>query len=287
MKSRVAVSSEHTPELSIEGACNLLGDISDIFSGKHVAIKPNDTWASPTDLTPCTQPDTLRATIRFIKKFSPSKITVSGGSGAAQTEDVFRYLGLDKVIAEEEVFFFDHNRPPFIPVTLSYGPMREVQVNPYILEYDTLVSLAQLKVHNSAVVTLSMKNIAMSFPAADYYGHPRENYDHPHTIFRDLHSFIVGMCQRFPINLAIIVAHPAMVIRGPIGGKTFEGDLTIISRDFVAADAVGAAILGRSGVSHILEAQKLGLGTADIEKIEVTGCPLELALTHFSEKENS
>ncbi|NLL14994.1 MAG: DUF362 domain-containing protein [Fibrobacter sp.] len=287
MKRKVAISSKPQLDQSIEEACDLLGDLSDIIKGKHVAIKPNDTWASPSDLTPCTQADTLRGTIRYIKRFSPSKITVSGGSGAAQTEDVFRYLGLDKVIEEENVSFFDHNRPPFIPVSLSYGPMRQVQVNPHILEYDTLISLAQLKVHDAAIVTLSMKNIAMSFPAADFYGHPREKYDHPHTIFKDLHSFIVGMCQRFPIHLAIIVAHPAMKIRGPIGGKTFEGDLTIASRDFVAADTVGAAILDRFGVSHIIEAEKIGLGTADLNLIEIAGVSLDRAIAHFSEKEIS
>jgi uncharacterized protein (DUF362 family) len=287
MKRKVAISSNPQLDLSIEEACDLLGDLSDIIKGKHVAIKPNDTWASPSDHTPCTQADTLQGTIRYIKKFSPSKITVSGGSGAAQTEDVFRYLGLDKIIAQENVSFFDHNKPPFIPVSLFYGPMPEVQVNPHILEYDTLISLAQLKVHNAATVTLSMKNIAMSFPAADYYGHPREKYEHEHTIFKDLHSFIVGMCQRFPIHLAIIVAHPAMKIQGPIGGKTFEGDLTIVSRDFVAADAVGAAVLDRFPVSHIIEAEKIGLGTADLDLIEIAGLPLDRAISHLKRKENS
>ena len=105
MKRKVAISSKPQLDQSIEEACDLLGDLSDIIKGKHVAIKPNDTWASPSDLTPCTQADTLRGTIRYIKRFSPSKITVSGGSGAAQTEDVFRYLGLDKVIEEENVSF--------------------------------------------------------------------------------------------------------------------------------------------------------------------------------------
>ena len=215
MKRKVAISSKPQLDQSIEEACDLLGDLSDIIKGKHVAIKPNDTWASPSDLTPCTQADTLRGTIRYIKRFSPSKITVSGGSGAAQTEDVFRYLGLDKVIEEENVSFFDHNRPPFIPVSLSYGPMRQVQVNPHILEYDTLISLAQLQVHD-AQLDPSMKNIAC-LSCCRFLWPSARKYDHPHTIFKDLHSFIVGMCQRFPIHLAIIVAHPAMKFEGLLG----------------------------------------------------------------------
>lgn len=78
-----------------------------------------------------------------------------------------------------------------------------------------------------------------------------------------------------------------MTVRGPIGGKTFEADLTIASRDFVAADAVGAAILDRLGVSHILQAGKIGLGTADLNQIEILGLPLKKAVNHFAIKENS
>ena len=43
-----------------------------------------------------------------------------------------------------------------------------VKINARVLEYETLISLAQLKLHETATVTLSLKNIAMSFPAADY-----------------------------------------------------------------------------------------------------------------------
>jgi uncharacterized protein (DUF362 family) len=53
------------------------------------------------------------------------------------------------------------------------GPQTSVMVNPRVLEYDTLIALNQLKVHQTATVTLALKNIAMSYPAADYYGHPR------------------------------------------------------------------------------------------------------------------
>jgi uncharacterized protein (DUF362 family) len=46
-------------------------------------------------------------------------------------------------------------------------------VNRCVLEYDTLTAFNQLKVHRTAPVTLALKNIAMSYPAADYDGSPR------------------------------------------------------------------------------------------------------------------
>jgi uncharacterized protein (DUF362 family) len=79
------------------------------------------------------------------------------------------------------------------------GPQKAVKVNPQVLEYQTLISLAQLKLHETATATLSLKNIAMSFPAADYYGHPRHSQKAPNVFFffADMHSFIAAMAKRF------------------------------------------------------------------------------------------
>jgi uncharacterized protein (DUF362 family) len=157
-------------------------------------------------------------------------------------------------------------------------------VNPHVLEYDTLISLAQHKVHNSATVTLTMKNIGLSYPAADYYGHPRMQYRHTHRFYDDLHGFIVGMFERFPAALGIITGHPAMVGQGPIGGRTFDTGLTIAGRDCVAVDTVGAYLLDEKNVPHIVRAGKRGLGNASLRQIEIVGLPINEALRIFKER---
>ena len=85
-----------------------------LVRGKRVAVKPNETWASPEDTTGVTQPDTLRAVLRELKRFQPRELVVSGGSGAARTHEVFRVAGLMAVVEEEGATFFDHNQPPFV-----------------------------------------------------------------------------------------------------------------------------------------------------------------------------
>ncbi len=205
--------------------------MEDLVRGKLVAVKPNDTWASGEDTTAVTQPDTLQALLRHVKAYNPRQVVVTGGSGAAQTADVFRISGMAEVIEEEGVEFFDHNRAPFVEVALPYlpeanvtGPQTTVMVNPRVLEYETLIVLSQLKLHETATVTLAMKNIAMAFPAADYYGHPRSSQKHENWFFADMHSFIAAMARRFPPSLAVTVGHPAMIATGPIGGYTVEPD---------------------------------------------------------------
>jgi uncharacterized protein (DUF362 family) len=290
----LTVSIAHDPGDIEKAITTALTEIAlEDFKDKVVAIKPNDTTAKPNDKTACTQADSLRATIQFVKNLHPKRIVVSGGAGAMETEDVFKVLGYFDVIQSEGVEWFDHNKGPFVAVDVPFGPQRKVMVNPRVLEYEKLVSLAQLKIHRTATVTLSIKNIAMSYPAADFYGHPRvEQKRHPHNILKDKQAFLVGMLMRFPIDLAIVVGHPAMIGTGPIGGKAVESGLVIAGRDPVAVDTIGAYLLGFDlmGVQHLHQAYQLGLGVPFKEpdeeevvetRLKVKGIPVKEAVKIF------
>ena len=132
----------------------------------------------------------------------------------------------------------------------------------------------------------------MSFPAADYYGHPRVSQKiHPHNILKDKQAFLVGMLMRFPIDLAIVLGHPAMIGTGPIGGKAVETGLVIAGRDPVAVDCVAAYLLGFEtlGVQHLHQAYQLGLGTpysdpekeGDSGRLKVKGVSVKEAVKIF------
>src|SRR5690349_21471064 len=284
--TKIAIARDDKIERAIEEALHRL-DVRSLITGKLVAVKPNETWASPTDRTGVTQPDTLRAVLRFIKRYAPRELVVTGGAGAAETDDVFRVAGLMAVVEEEGARFFDHNRGPFVSVDLDYGrnaevrgPQTSVMVNPRVLEYETLIAVNQLKLHETATVTLALKNIAMSFPAADYYGHPRASERwHSNAFYEDMHSFIAAMAKRFPIDLAVTVGHPAMIGTGPLGGHTVETGIVIASRDALAADVVGARLLGFNvqGVRHLWEAGHLGLGATDTDRMEFPAMSLREA----------
>jgi uncharacterized protein (DUF362 family) len=286
----VAITQNVVIEQAITEALHHL-ELEALIRGKRVAVKPNDTWASAEDTTAVTQPDTLRAVLRYMQRFRPRALIVTGGAGAAETEEVFRLAGLMDVVVQEGATFFDHNRPPFTAVALEYqpeadvqGPQASVMVNSRVLEYDTLIALNQLKVHQTATVTLALKNIAMSYPAADYYGHPRLTQQHRHWFFEDMHSFIAAMARRFPIHLAITVGHPAMIGTGPLGGHVVETGVVIASSDPLAADVVGAKLLGFQveAVRHLWEAGRLGIGEAEIGKIDFPALSLQDAIGVFT-----
>jgi uncharacterized protein (DUF362 family) len=286
----VAITQNSVIEQATTEALHHL-DLEALIRGKRVAVKPNDTWASAEDTTAVTQLDSLRTVLRYVQRFRPRELIVTGGAGAAETEEVFRLAGLMDVVTQEGATFFDHNRPPFTAVALEYqpeadvkGPQASVMVNPRVLEYDTLIALNQLKVHQTATVTLALKNIAMSYPAADYYGHPRLTQHHRHWFFEDMHSFIAAMARRFPIHLAITVGHPAMIGTGPLGGHVVETGLVIASPDPLAADVVGAKLLGFQvqAVRHLWEAGRLGVGETEIGKMDFPALSLQDAIGVFT-----
>ncbi|HEX7128306.1 MAG TPA: DUF362 domain-containing protein [Thermodesulfobacteriota bacterium] len=284
MPARVAIARADRIAEAVTAALAPL-DLAGLVRDRYVAVKPNDTWATSDDTTGVTRGDTLDAVLASLLEAGPRRLVVSGGAGAAETEDVLRVSGMLDAARRHGVEVVDHNRPPFEEVALDHGPERSVKVNRRVLEYEVLVSLAQLKMHDSATVTLCLKNVAMSYPAADWYGHPRGSYAHEHAFFEDLHGFIAAMARRFPIHLGIIAGHPAMIATGPLGGKTVETGLVVASRDPLAADVVGARLLGfrPMAVRHIWEAGRLGVGETDLSRIEVVGLPLEAAIRHFTQ----
>jgi uncharacterized protein (DUF362 family) len=288
----IVITRDPSIERAIDDALGKIPDLARLIHDRFVGVKPNETYADEKDKSGVTQPDTLRAVLRHVKRFAPRRLVVTGGSGAGETDAIFRVAGLMDVVEQEGAEFFDHNRPPFQEVALEYGPDAEVRgpqqkvmVNPRVLEYETLIVLSQLKLHQTATVTMALKNIAMSYPAADYYGHPRHKEEHENHFFDDMHSFIAAMARRFQIDLAITVGHPAMIATGPLGGHAVETGLVIASTDALGADVVGAKLLGfgPQAVRHLWEAGKLGLGEIHADKMEFPAMSLKQAIEAFTE----
>jgi uncharacterized protein (DUF362 family) len=71
-----------------------------------------------------------------------------------------------------------------------------------------------------------------------------------------------------------------------VGGYTAETGLVIVSPDALAADVVGAQILGLSmqAVRHLWEASRLGPGVADLSQIDFPALSLQKAIKIFTRK---
>ena len=76
-----------------------------------------------------------------------------------------------------------------------------------------------------------------------------------------------------------------MIATGPLGGHTVETGLVIVSTDALAADVVGARLLGFKphAVRHLWEASRLGIGETDTDKMRFPKLSLADAIGAFTE----
>jgi uncharacterized protein (DUF362 family) len=91
-------------------------------------------------------------------------------------------------------------------------------------------------------------------------------------------------------DLASVLRPSLTVIDGIVAGEVHETSkcpvemgLVIASTDPVAADAVGALVMGIDPreVEHLVLAEKKGLGTLRLEEIEIVGEPIEKVARKF------
>lgn len=277
----VSITKAFSESKSLEKALDMLPIDKVIKKGYTVIITPNWVNNNAPNTGTVVGPKTLKALIKYVKSKDPSKIYIATGSGGGKTTDIMTQVGYDKVIAEEGLEFVDLNYGPYVDLQLDHHIIKSTPINKIINEADVIISFTQLKNHEEATITASIKNIAMGWPPAEIHGYPKKNTG----IHEDLHGFIRAMAKAVPIDLAIISCDKAMIGTGPSSGKAVDTPgLIIASTDPVAADAVGARLLGflPQAVAYLYGLYNDKLGEARIEKMNINGIDIQEAEKIFS-----
>jgi uncharacterized protein (DUF362 family) len=106
------------------------------------------------------------------------------------------------------------------------------------LQADIIISLAKMKTHHWAGVTLSMKNMFGIMPGA-FYGWPK-NVLH----LAGIHESILDINATIQPDLAIVDGIVGMEGDGPIMGSPKKANVVVIGRNCPAVDATCARIMG-------------------------------------------
>lgn len=277
----VAITKSMSEGRSLEKALDMLPIENIIKEGETVIITPN--WVKdkePKDGV-VVGPKTLKKLIKYVQEKNPSKIYIAVGSGGAKTLDVMKNVGYYKVIEECGVEFVDMNYGPYVDLELNNKIINSTPINKVINEADVIISFTQLKQHEEATITASIKNIAMGWPPAEIHGYPKKQTG----IHEDLHGFIRSFANKVPIDLSIISCDKAMIGTGPINGMAVDTPgLIIASTDPLAADVVGARLLGflPQAVCYLYGLYKDGLGEAKPENMNIKGLDIVEAEQIFS-----
>ena len=231
-----------------------LDELSIKVKGRKIVIKPNLITDHPYPVT--TPPETVEALIEYFCKCN--EIVIAEGSGFKDTEELFKRFGYAKLAKRYGVRLVDLNSDGFEVLEMPAASVLKRFELPLTLKDSYLVSAAVLKRHSMAGVTLSLKNMLGATIGPD------KGRFHP-----GLHENIVDLNLYLRPKLAVIDGR--LGLNSELGGRAKEFGVMIFSEDPVAADAVGAKILGLNPleVRHLRIAQEAGLGDCDLKALEL------------------
>jgi len=236
--------------------------------GANVLLKPNLVEFDPTTAIN-TEPRLIAAAVLAFRRLGAASVRVGEGPGHRRdVQDVVTRSGLAEALTGVEAPFVDLNAAAVRRVTLRshYTDLGELWLPAPVLDADVVVSMPKMKTHHWAGVTLSLKNLFGTLPGR-VYGWPK-NILH----WAGIEPSILDIGGAVRPSYAIIDGIVGMEGNGPISGDPIESGVLVFSNDPVAADSIGASLMGSDPerIPYITEAGRF-LGQADRDRIEQRG----------------
>jgi uncharacterized protein (DUF362 family) len=281
-------------DVAVERAIDLLGGMGAITRGKEkIMLKPNLVNARSEDTT---NPEVVRTLATLMKK-SGKDVLIGEGSAAATGFNVKNGVSCRtkkrEILDPMQQFVFDElgytelGKSLDVPLmNLHSGEIAEVDVpgafafpkvalHRSLTEIDLLCSVPMMKTHGLASVTLGIKNLVGVFPGTAYYSvrwgmHETASVVDP----SGTSAAIVDMVRANRLGLVVIDGSMAMEGQGPsvsFGGKLVKMDVIVAGTNPLAADMVGAHLMGfePEEISTFKWAWKAGMKPTRLEDIEI------------------
>ena len=237
-----------------------------IKSGDRVLLKPNFLRAAPAEAAVSPHPEVVRAVCtRLIDLGARVKIGDSPAFGTAQ--GAAKACGVLDVAAEFDIPVVEFNKAKKVSTAGPAG--LTLQLDREVLEADAVINVCKFKGHQQLGLTLAVKNLfgcitGKRKPVWHLRLGDRDN---------DFGEMLVEVYRTVAPTLSICDGVFAMEGNGPGRGEPRPLGLLLAAEDGVALDSVGAQIVGYppEQLRVIQAARSLGVGTTDIEKIELLG----------------
>jgi uncharacterized protein (DUF362 family) len=209
--------------------------------GKRVLLKPNLVETIPGAVHINTHPRVVRGAVEAFLSLGAAQVAVAEGPG--HITDTLRVLdesGLEEVLWEDRIPFIDLNRQSGYTVANAGGcsRLKSLTLPVCLREFDIIVSMAKLKMHHWAGVTLSMKNLFGLMPGS-FYGWPK-NFLH----WAGINGCIVDITATVRPQFAIVDGIVGMEGDGPIMGTPKYAGVLVMGRNLPAVDATCTRIMG-------------------------------------------
>lgn len=218
-----------------------LGVKEEEVRGKRILLKPNlvEPHAGSGHIN--THPLVIRGAVEAFLDAGASKVLVAEGPG--HTRDSLLMLeesGLGEVLREDRIPFVDLNYDAGYTVQNEGRRTRipALTLPVTLREADWVVSVAKMKTHHWAGVTLSMKNLFGIMPGI-FYGWPKNVFH-----WEGIDQSILDINETVKPDFAIVDGIVGMEGDGPIMGTPKRAGVLVMGRSLPAVDATCARIMG-------------------------------------------
>jgi uncharacterized protein (DUF362 family) len=271
---KVAISKGEDIKARTKKSLEEIGGINKVVGkGDKVFIKPNIVDGAPFITGEVVQIETIEVLVKESFDAGASEVLIGETpTYRKHTETIKRYMRLAKDTGAK---FLELNSYPYVEVNVENPRFfNKVRLSSFLLESDVFINVPTLKTHLSCGITLAIKNMYGLIPPED-----RMFY---HSINR-VEEAIVDLYKARRADLIVIDGTYTTLHLGPRPledfKETFRLNLTIAGFDPVAVETVSAKILGvdPSSLRYLKWAEEDGLGTMDLNQIEIVGVPFEEA----------
>jgi uncharacterized protein (DUF362 family) len=242
-------------EVFIAGIANYTDDIASVMlsgmkelgvnpveiKGKRVLLKPNLVEVIKGASHINTHPLVIRGAIEAFLKLGASRVMVGEGQGHIRDSYyVLEESGMADVLYEDRIPFIDLNNDSLftLPNNGRFSRLEELSFPQTLRQVDIIVSMAKMKTHHLAGVTLSMKNMFGVMPGI-VYGWPKNVLHHA-----GIERAILDINATIKPHFAIVDGITGMEGDGPIMGTPCHAGVLVMGQNLPAVDATGARIMG-------------------------------------------
>ncbi len=219
-----------------------------------------------------THPAVVRALVDFFQKEVGAEVYIGDSCGSLRdgsTNKAFRVTRLDKVAEDTGAKWVNFDQDKHIDIKKTNGAtLPAFRMARTVKDVDLVVSVPKLKTHGLTKYTGALKNTLGVIPAK---GKKDVHIQAPKPT--DFAQALIDIYEEVVPHLVLMDAIVGMEGNGPNAGDPRKIGLILASNNGVAMDAVASSIIGFEplGIPTIRYAQERGLGTADLNKIDVKG----------------
>jgi len=288
---------------AVEESIDLLGGINSLTKDKNrILLKPN--LVAP-DFHCTTKPEVVK-TIAQLLLNSGKEVMIGEASAAADSfnvignetyrtkkkeildrmqKHVFETLGYTELAKSLNIPLINLHSGDIIEVPVNGGyAAKSLKIHRLLTEVDLICSVPMMKTHTLATVTLAMKNLIGLYPGTEYYSvrswlHDRAAESGSVGVAYE----IIDMNRAVKTGLSVIDATTAMEGDGPFGGTLVNLGLIIAATSPLAADMVGATLMGfeLNEIPAIRLAHDAGMVPGSLGDIEIRGLTIDETRRRF------